>query len=325
MKKNTVNVIPRINILDTDKIIGKEFLTCLRRRNLPSKFEYWGKKEASHWLSICKDPEYVNWRQEIDLIRKSLPQIARRIGPGIGNLVGLGIGNGEKDKLILTQLTKHHPMRYHAIDISLDMMKTGLKALGGIPVEKNAYIGDFRHLEKIAPLIRKQTGSGNLYSILGNTFGNLDQKPLLTLLGKSMDRNDYLLMAVQMLETKEILNMGEILTAYSTSVWRDLSFGAMRRTGLRKSDGIIEMEFAPDKTFPQFHVVEYFYTFKKDKTITYLGERLSFKKGERIPIYFSYKYDEKNLNAMLDDYGFKIVRSFFAPGRKYLLALVKLK
>jgi len=205
------------------------------------------------------------------------------------------------------------------------MMRTGLKTLGGIPVEKNAFIGDFRHLETLAPRIRKQTGSGNLYSILGNTFGNLKQKEILTLLRKSMDKKDYLLIAVQMLETKEILNMGEILSAYSTRVWRDLSFGAMRRTGIRKSDGIIEMEFAKDKAFPKFHTVEYFFTFKRNMTITYLKRKLRFKKGETIPIYFSYKYDEKNLVVMLRDYGFKVVKAFFAPGKKYLLALAKLK
>jgi uncharacterized SAM-dependent methyltransferase len=314
-----------IRIIDTDEKIGREFLACLRNRNLPSKFEYWGKKEASHWLTLCKDPEYVNWPQEIDLLRANLPKIVKTVDPHVKNLIGVGIGNGQKDKLILTEFLKTRPMRYFAIDISLDMMNTGLKTLNRVPTEKNAYIGDFRHLERLAPEIRKKTGSGNLFSILGNTLGNLDQKKTLDLLKNSMDKKDYLLIAVQILETKEILNMGEILSAYSTRAWRNLSYGAIMRTGAKMSDGIIEMEFEKDKLYPQFHVVQYFFTFKRDKTLTYLNRRLHFRMGERIPVYFSYKYDMKNITFLLDKYGFKIIKTFLSPGKKYLLALVKLK
>ncbi|MBI5152722.1 L-histidine N(alpha)-methyltransferase, partial [Candidatus Peregrinibacteria bacterium] len=254
---------PKINILDTNKKISEEFLACLRRRNVPTKFLYWGRRETQNWLNVCKDPEYINWPLEINLLKTNLSEIVKLVNPAVKNLIGLGIGNGVKDKMILEAFLKNHPMRYFAIDISLHMIKAGFKTLRKVPVEKTAYIGDFEHLEKLAPKIKKQTNASNLISILGNTLGNLDQVSTLNLIRRSMGKNDYLLFAVQILERGKILHIGEILSAYNTKVLQDSSFGAIMRSGLKKSDGFIEIEFGKDKLYPQLNVVEYFFTFKK--------------------------------------------------------------
>lgn len=316
---------PKIIVLDTNKKISEEFMASLRRRNLPTKFQYWGREETQNWLNVCKDPEYINWPLEIRLLEANLPKIVELVNPRVKNLISLGIGNGEKDKMILNAFLKDRPMRYFAIDISLYMVKAGFKTLRKVPAEKTAYIGDFEHLEKLAPKIKKQTGSNNLISILGNTLGNLDQVATLNLIRRSMDRNDYLLFAVQILEKGEILHIGEILSAYNTKALQGLSFGAIMRSGLKKTDGIIEIEFGKNKLYPQLNTVEYFFTFKKDRTIRYLNQEINFKIGERIFTYYSYKYDKKNIAFLLNNNGFKIIKYSFSPGQKYLLALAKLK
>jgi len=316
---------PKINILDTNKKISEEFLDCLRRRNISTKFQYWGKKETQNWLNVCKEPEYINWPLEIELLNTNLPEIIKLVDKNVKNLISLGIGNGEKDKMILSAFLKNRPMRYFTIDISLHMVKAGFKALSKIPVEKTAYIGDFEHLETLAPKIKKRTDSHNLISILGNTLGNLDQINTLNLIRRSMDKNDYLLFAVQILRRGKILDIGEIFNAYNTKALQELSFGAIIRCGLKRTDGIIEIEFGKNKLYSQLDTIEYFFTFKKDRTIKYLNHEINFKINERILTYYSYKYDEKNITFLLTNNGFKIVRYFFTPGHKYLLALVKLK
>lgn len=315
----------KINILDTNKKIGEEFLECLRQRNIPSKFAYWGNEETRHWLDICKDPEYINWTLEVGLLEKNLPEIISLAGTKVGNLVCLGIGNGEKDKRILNAYLKTRPMRYFSLDNSLPMVKAGFKTLSNTPVEKTAYIGDFKHIESLTPKIRKQTGKSNLISILGNTLGNLNQVHTLNLIRRSMDKNDYLLVSFQILEAGRILEIGEILGAYNTKTWHELSYGTIMRSGLKKTDGLTQVEFGKDKLYPQFNIIEFFFSLKKDKTVKYGGREVDFKAGERILTYYSYKYDEKNINFLLKNNGFKLVKSFFAPGNKYLLALAKLK
>ncbi|MBU0667784.1 L-histidine N(alpha)-methyltransferase [Patescibacteria group bacterium] len=316
---------PKIKILDTNRKDNEEFMISLCHRNIPTKFQYWGNKETQNWLDVCKDPQYINWQLEIDLLSTDLPEIVKLVNPKVKNLVSLGIGNGEKDKMIMNAFLKNRPMRYFAIDVSLHMVKAGLKTLQEVPGEKTAYIGDFEHLEKLAPKIRKQTKSGNLISILGNTLGNLDQITTLNFIRRSMDKNDYLLFAVQILEKGKILDIGDILSAYNTKVLQKLSFGAIMRSGLKRTDGVIEIEFGRNKLYPQFNTIEYFFTFKKDKTIKYLNREINFKTGERILTYYSYKYDKKNMTFLLNNNGFEIVRYFFSPGQKYLLALAKLK
>jgi len=123
----------------------------------------------------------------------------------------------------------------------------------------------------------------------------------------------------------KILDIGEIFNAYNTKALQELSFGAIIRCGLKRTDGIIEIEFGKNKLYSQLDTIEYFFTFKKDRTIKYLNHEINFKINERILTYYSYKYDEKNITFLLTNNGFKIVRYFFTPGHKYLLALVKLK
>jgi len=315
----------KIHILDTNKKNNEEFLASLRHRSIPTKFQYWGRKETQNWLNVCKNSEYINWPLEINLLNANLPEIIKLVNSRVKNLVSLGIGNGEKDKMILNSFLKNCSMRYFTIDVSPHMVKVGFKTLRKVFVEKTAYIGDFEHLEKLAPKIRKQTGSSNLISILGNTLGNLDQVSTLNLIRRSMDKNDYLLFAVQILEKGKILDIGEILSAYNTKALQELSFGAIMKSELKRSDGIIEIEFGKNKLYPQLNTIEYFFTFKKDKTIKYLGREINFKTNERIFTYYSHKYDEKNITFLVNNNGFKIIRYFFAPEKKYLLALAKLK
>jgi len=314
-----------IHVLDSDQSIGEEFLQCLKQRNVPSKFSYWGDKETLHCLNICKDPEYINWPLEIGLLEKNLPEIVRLAGKPVGNLVSLGIGNGEKDRMILSAFLKDRRMNYYTLDISLPMVKAGFKTLEKAPVEKTAYVGDFMHLESLMPKIKEQTGKANIISFLGNTLGNFNQVNTLNLIRRSMDRKDFLLFAVQILESGKIIDIGEILGAYNTKAWHELSYGTIMRSGLKKSDGIMEVEFGKDKLYPQLNIIEFFFTLKKDKTVRHLGHEIDFRAGERIRTYYSYKYDEKNINFLLNNNGFKVVKSFFTPGQKYLLALAKLK
>lgn len=317
--------IPKIHVLDSNRKNNKDFQTSLYHRNIPTKFQYWGKEETQNWLDVCKNPEYINWPLEISLLDLNLPEIVKAVKPKVNNLVSLGIGNGEKDKMILNAFLKNHPMRYFTIDVSSHMVKTGLKTLNSVPTEKTAYIGDFEHLEKLAPKIKKQTTGNNLISILGNTLGNLDQITTLNLIRRSMGKNDFLLFAVQILEKGKVLDVGEILSAYNTKVLQKLSFGALIGTGLKRTDGIIEIEFGKNKLYPQLNTIEYFFTLKKDRTIKYLNREIDFKTGERILTYYSYKYDKKNITFLLNNNGFKIIKYFFSPGQKYLLALAKLK
>jgi len=315
----------KIHILDTDKKIAEEFLGCLRHRNMLSKFSYWGKEETRHWLNVCKDSEYINWALEMKLLEDNLPEITRLAGRTVSNLIGLGIGNGEKDKLILEAFLKTRPMKYYTLDISLPMVKAGFKALDKTPADKTAYVGDFIYLPSLTPKIKKQTGGANIISILGNTLGNLNQVNTLNLIRRSMDRKDYLLVSFQILEAGKILEIGEILGAYNTKAWHELSFGTIMRSGLKKSDGVTQVEFGKDKLYPQLNIIEFFFSFKKDKTIRYGGHEFDFKAGERILTYYSYKYDEKNITFLLNNNGFKIERTFLSPGKNYLMALAKLK
>ncbi|MDD5040151.1 MAG: L-histidine N(alpha)-methyltransferase [Patescibacteria group bacterium] len=319
-----------VNIRESNDQLQREFLDCLKNREIVSKFSYWGEEPTQSWLKFCLASEYKTYPQGVSLLKQAGADVAKHVGGPKLNYISLGIGNGEKDGIILRHLYRYsRKISYYPIDISTDMIKAGLNYVfshfHNIPT--TAFVTDFKILDEI---VRSQTfrKDRNFFSLLGNTMGNFNQVYLLNILRKSLDHNDFILIGVSIRkersrETKE--DIRKIIRSYSNRASKDFAYSPLKKAGIRKSDGAIDVEFNRDPHYPRLNRVDLYFRFRRNATAHYAGQDIVYKRGERILLYFSEKYYPDDLKFLLNDNGFRIIKFYQNGSQSYAKVLCRIK
>jgi Histidine-specific methyltransferase, SAM-dependent/Predicted nucleotide-binding protein containing TIR-like domain len=170
---------------------------------IPSLYYYATEEGAEFWLKMSSNPQYRFKSNSMRLIREVAKGVAEAVrdsvnGDGSVDLVSLGSGDGQKDRLLLTALGEKVPsLTYYPLDISdaliADCIKNIPSSYAGIKTK--AIIGDFIDLEVLRSVYEDRP-SPNIFSVLGNTFGNTDEAQIIEALQKSMFPGDFLLIEI---------------------------------------------------------------------------------------------------------------------------------
>jgi uncharacterized SAM-dependent methyltransferase len=177
------------------------------RKIVPSKYLYWTPQGSAHWLEFCELEQYKFYADSVLVLERHARSIAQKIVEATGtaelDYVSVGSGDGIKDNLILRELhNKLLPdeyIYYYPVDIS-DMLiiEAVRNVLQGLPKDKfrvKALIADFVRLEKLQAFYEERR-SPNIFSVLGNTVGNADERKLIKSLAEAMLPGDLVLIEV---------------------------------------------------------------------------------------------------------------------------------
>ncbi|HEU4729927.1 MAG TPA: L-histidine N(alpha)-methyltransferase [Kofleriaceae bacterium] len=125
MKPTTTCAIRR----GPDPFAGDDVLAGLRapHKHLPCKLLY-DARGAALFEQICTLDEYYPYRDELALLDRHLPAIARAIGPA-GRVIEPGSGAGKKTRMLLAALDR--PAAYVPIDVSAEQLAATARALRG--------------------------------------------------------------------------------------------------------------------------------------------------------------------------------------------------
>lgn len=142
---------------------------------------YYGTEGAAAWVSLVQAPGKYLSSLQIKAKRDLTRQILRHIGP-ISVLCSLGPGDGAVDEDIVNEIKAHSPdLVYVPVDISIGLIEVAAHKLHqrDVPIPF-AVLGDFEmgqaFIERcLGPLRRQQQNGPVLYSMMGNTLGNLDR------------------------------------------------------------------------------------------------------------------------------------------------------
>jgi hypothetical protein len=180
----------------------------LNNEVIPSLYYYATEDGADFWLAMSSEPRYRFKSNSIRLLRKVASRVAEAVMSSISNekmvdFISLGSGDGEKDHVLLGGLVDAKAsLNYYPLDISdtllvecvrnvqaqaLDYADAGLKT--------KAIIGDFIDL-RLLRSVYEDRSSPNLFSLLGNTFGNTDEARIMKALRDSMYPGDFVLVEI---------------------------------------------------------------------------------------------------------------------------------
>ena len=184
------------------KIFLKELKAGLSKKNkmIPSKFHY-DLLGSKYFEKITQQKEYYLTRKEKEILKKLSKKISSFFN---GNLSFVEIGSGATDKIKI--LLNKNVKFYIPLDISLDFVKKSVSKLKKkypnlklkpikIDYSKPFKIPNFKRTTKICFF---------LGSSIGN-FHNKEEIRFLKNIRKSIGKNNYLFMGVDLIKNKKII------------------------------------------------------------------------------------------------------------------------
>ncbi len=266
-----------------------------------SKLWYLTPEQAQSYLDTKNNPDYKKNMidNEIELLKSTIPKIMKDVPMREEiTLVDVGCGDGKKAIVPINIMKSKHKIKYCPIDISGYMVEKAIgniKKIDGVDevVEFQWNVSDFENLENVTQLLRYEKNP--LFILfLGSTIGNFDTHDLLYALQNSMDFGDTLLIGISLHETGRYTDK-EIIDGYLTEEVNNFLGHVLLELGFNRD----EIEFGAQY---KHHRVECFYTIKNDKEIKFQDKQITFNKGDRIIISYSYKYTQKAFDDMIKLY-----------------------
>lgn len=277
---------------------------------LSSKYFY-DKKGDELFVKIMGLPEYYLTRSEYEIFSEQTAQIIEAIGvqkETYFELIELGAGDGAKTKKLLHALVEGgFHFDYLPVDISqnaLDGLEQSLtRELPNLSVRKQQ--GDY--FEVLASLKKNQHPKVLLF--LGSNIGNMPDRlatEFIYKLGASLRTGDKLFLGVDLIKAASI-----VLPAYNDSqgVTRDFNLNLLERINreLEADFEISNFRHAPEYREEE-GVAKSFLESTADQEvfISSIGKTFTFKKGEKIHMEVSRKYNDEIVNSIIANTDFYI-------------------
>lgn len=262
---------------------------------------------------ITELPEYYPTRTEIALLQAHLPHMVEGLGRGLV-VVELGSGSSRKTPLLLSAL--YAPAVYAPIDISESALNGACESLRvGYPkLELAPVVVDFTEAIDLPAHLGRSRGP-RLGFFPGSTLGNFSPEQSLQLLQHLrhlLGDGSSLLLGLDTVKDEATL-----LRAYDDAAGVTAAFNLNLLTRMNRelsADFDLhhfkhEARWSVADSRIEMHIVS-----RYPQTVSLLGERIEFAKGESIHTENSYKYTPQAARALFKQAGWATIGTWLAPG-----------
>lgn len=306
----------------------------LIKYELPDYLLYTGAGGAHNWLKLDGARTFPIARQLKIMLEENVASIVRFI-PTCMSLVSVGVGSGEKERILLEELIKKNrkekkasekvSIRYYPIDINSHFVDLALEKVKDLPVEKKGIVGFIEEM----PLLKKHWHLPVLFCILGNTFCNYEPEFILRLVHENLEQGDLFFFDANLLPTQgsgEDAQSGRtsILGTYASRENVLFNMYPLLQYGMAPEDFDFELSLAQvDSRIGALCRTRKSLNILKDAEISIGKETICFKEGDVIQMGFTYKYTYEQVLAFLDIFGFDVLKPFLSEDRTNVMILAK--
>jgi len=267
---------------------------------LPSKYFY-DRRGARLFDQICELKEYYLTRNELAIMRRFAPEMARQIGPGV-MLVEYGSGSSVKSRLLLDHL--EDPVAYVPVDISRRHLQESAEQLSASypQIQVLPICVDFTTEFELPEPDRTPTHSAVYFP--GSTIGNFEPIEAVGLLGHiapMCGKGGGLLIGIDLKKDVQIVE-----AAYNDcqGVTAEFNLNLLHRINRE-----LDADFQPDQ-FRHSAVyndddgrIEMHLVAEQDQQVSVGAGTFHFSEGESICTEYSHKYTINEFAMMAAEVG----------------------
>lgn len=290
--------------------VRRDLLASLRTRRVNHKFHYDSVKQTNKWLALHQ--VYAPSRNDDDCAAtydRAFSGAVQQITARQVHLVGLGCGGGQKDTRLLKLLkTGGKAVSYTPSDVSVAMTLVAQQAAKKVVKE-----------EKIFPLVCDLATADDLFPVLATHhalrttrlitfFGmipNFEPQDILLKLARLVRRQDTLLFSANLAPGPDYAaGVAKILPQYDNELTREWLLTFLLDLGVERGDG--ELRFGVERGANALRRVIARFHFKRACQLTVESETFTFRRGESVRLFFSYRYTPELVRAELARHGLRV-------------------
>jgi len=317
-----------------EKSMEDRLCECLKKCELPDYLLYTGTGGAKNWLKLDESETFPVARKLRLILEKNIASIVRFVPAGM-SLVSVGVGSGEKEKILLEELIRKNlaenpvsgklSIRYYPVDISSQLVDAALKKVRNLPVEKKGIVGFIEDM----PSLKRHWRLPVLFCILGNTFCNYEPEFILQLIYENLEQGDLFFFDANILpaqgsEENTRYAKKSVLGTYSSRENALFNMYPLLHYGMLPEDFDFELSLGHvDSRIGALYRTRKNLNILKDAEIRIGQETISFRDGDIIRMGFTYKYTYEQIIAFLNIYGFDVLKAFLSEDRLNTMILAK--
>jgi uncharacterized SAM-dependent methyltransferase len=314
-----------IEVVLTESELVRDFLHALERRDIPERLFYWFPLSVRAWLTLCGEGGestrggYRNYNRSRALVERHAHEIAELTRPGRVEVISLGAGQGDKDRVILAALaTLGRVVRYRPVDASIGLLEIAVRDALADGHETVGVKADFTDEAQLASLTSTSgaTDGTRLVLMLGNTLGAFDPPALARQLASVLRAGDLAMV------DGEVFAGEDTLAGYDNPVNRRFAFAPLEAAGLTPEDGDLVFTIARDDRRAGLFRVQKQFVARRDVRLSVAGESILLRAGERVSMSPSHKYDEAGFLAVLEDAHLSPVAIQRSDDGRFVMAVV---
>lgn len=306
-------------------------------RRIQSGYSYWGVGPVQMWDRACNDPTY-HMRKNISEFPHYAKQLAHFVDKECYNFVSLGVGEGRKDRSIISDFFNRNrsakpreDFLYIPVDMSLDMLRIAVEKIQEtnplplyrcIAIQKD--IETLKGMQEIA-YIAQNLGAQKpiLYGFIGNTIANVESpKQVLNNIVNAMRSDDLLLFEAQIINASTLESqqrqetMESVRREYLSDSFRRFAVSALlQNTDLtiaptEKDNSYVVDVYLQQWEYGQVLQIDCFFENNTDRSLymTLVNEQtVKLDEKERIRLYRSRKFTQPSLQNFVQANGLSIL------------------
>lgn len=311
-----------------DAVLG-QLHEGLRRRQVNPKFLYLTHAQTARWLAL--HAAFSPSRRDASCIaayQSAFRAAASACTAQTVHVVGLGCGGGQKDARLLAALhAAARAVAYTPCDASLAMVLVArLAALAAAPLRAcTPLVCDLQTADDMADVLASVTlpEAVRCLSFFG-MIPNFEPGDILPRLASWMRPEDVLLFSAPLAPGRHYATgLARILPQYDNALTRDWLMTFLSDLGATRQDGQFRFEIEDDPAGSGLKRVVAWFEFRRSTVLHCAAEPVSFQAGDRLRLFFSYRYTPALALALLERHGLPAVQHWTAPSGEEAVCLCR--
>lgn len=311
----------KIELITNDELEAR-FRECLEQHRMPDYFLYLGEAGVKNWHKLNNSHGFPISTRLKDLLTQSIPSLIDYFPKDL-SLVSIGVGKGDKEKILLEAQLQRGSSRYFAVDISSRMIDEALKTVDNLKVDKTGLVAFLEDL----PLVRQYWSPPALLCLLGNTFCHFDPDYILAIISGQLEYDDLLLLDCHLFPEQaemEVSGQEQVDRVYRSEPAMRFSIDPLVQRGFDTDNCVFLLELRSIetdvgivyRTNKQLQIL-------KNAAVSCGRDKIKLNSGDVIQLGFTYKYTRPQVEGYLQRNGFEALQQFQSSDGENLLLLVR--
>lgn len=299
--------------------VRADLVASLRSRRINHKFHYDSYKQAQKWLALHE--AYSPARNDVDCERiyeQAFRTAIAEAGKDV-HVIGLGCGGGQKEAALLRLLKDGTAnISYSPCDVALALVLTARLAAGELVQDQRCWpvvcdLAEAKGLEETFAakdtFAAKANGAALRFYTFFGMIPNFEPNVILPKLHSVLRRGDLLLFSANLAPGDDYgAGVRTILPQYDNELTKEWLLTLLLDLGVERTDG--EVVFTIERTNEGFLRVVADFEFVNARSIRLGNVGFPFAPGEKVRLFFSYRYQPNHIVELLRAHGIEVVERF---------------